>query len=150
MVWTACLKNKSESVKTCSESWFTIGQKTVSCLLRSYATFFTLTTEWRFITLIRFCCFLILELVFPCDGNPFDKSLHGCFSETILPKVGSFRIIRVHPRIKVGLQLFDRCIDFLSECDSIELILHGSVKSLTGIRIIFKSCCPKKGTRKFN
>ena len=100
-------------------------------MLRSYATFFTLPTEWRFINLIRFYYFLILELVFPCYSDPFDKSLHGCFSETVLPGMCSFRVVKIHPRIKIGLQLFDRCIDFLSECDSIELILHSSVKSLT-------------------
>lgn len=73
-------------VKTCSDSLFSIGQKTVSCLLRSYATFLTLTTGWCYINAIRFYCFLILEFVFPCDGNPFDKSLHGCFPKQYFPE----------------------------------------------------------------
>lgn len=42
----------------------------------------------------------------------------------------SFRVVQVHPRIKVCLHLFNRSVDFLSECDSIELVLHGSVESL--------------------
>ena len=43
----------------------------------------------------------------------------------------SLGIVGVHPRIKVCLQLFDRGIDLNLECNSIELILHGSVKSFT-------------------
>ena len=42
-------------------------------------------------------------------------------------------VIRVHPDIKVILQLFDKCIYFLSESNSIELILHGSVETLTNV-----------------
>ena len=99
-------------------------------MLRSYATFLTLTTGWCYINAIRFYCFLILEFVFPCDGNPFDKSLHGCFSETVLSGVGSLGVVGVHPRIEVCLQLLNRGIDFLSKCDCIELVLHGSVESL--------------------
>ena len=98
--------------------------------MRSYATFLTLTTGWCYINAIRFYCFLILEFVFPCDGNPFDKSLHGCFSETVLSGVGSLGVVGVHPRIEVCLQLLNRGIDFLSKCDCIELVLHGSVESL--------------------
>ena len=71
-----------------------------------------------------------MEFVFPCDGNPFDKSLHGCFSETVLSGVGSLGVVGVHPRIEVCLQLLNRGIDFLSKCDCIELVLHGSVESL--------------------
>ena len=99
-------------------------------MLRSYATFLTLTTGWCYINAIRFYCFLILEFVFPCDGNPFDKSLHGCFSETVLSGVGSLGVVGVHPRIEVCLQLLNRGIDFLSKCDCIELVLPGSVESL--------------------
>lgn len=72
-----------------------------------------------------------MQLVFPYDGDSFYKSLHGRFPETVFYGVCSFRVVRVHPRIKVSLQLFDSCIDSLFECDSVELILHGcSVKSL--------------------
>lgn len=75
--------------------------------------------------------FLILQLILSCHSDSFDKSLHGRFPETVLSRVCSLGIVGVHPHIKVCLQLFDRGIDFLSECNSIELILHGSVKSLT-------------------
>ncbi len=90
-----------------------------------------LTTEWDFIVLTGFYYFLILQLILSCDGDLFDKSLHGRFSETILSGVSSLRVVRVHPRIKIGLQLLDRDVDFLSESDGIELILHGSVKPFT-------------------
>ena len=46
------------------------------------------------------------------------------FPETVLPGVCSSRVVRVHPRIKVCLLLLNVGVDFLSECDSIELILQ--------------------------
>ncbi len=107
------------------------GIESVRSLPRSYVTFFIHTTEWGFIRLIRLYYFQILQLVFPCNGNTFDKSLHGRFSETELSGVRSLRVVSVHPRIKVGLQLLDRGVYSLSEGDGIELILHGSVKPFT-------------------
>ncbi len=73
--------------------------------------------------------FLILQSVFPCHGDTFDKSLHGRLSETVLSGMNPLRVVSVHPRIEVGLQLLDRGVEFLSESDGIELILHGSVES---------------------
>lgn len=81
--------------------------------------------------LIRFYHFQILQLILSCHSDSFDKSLRGRFSETVLSRVCSLGIVGVHPRIKVCLQLFDRGIDLNLECNSIELILHGSVKSFT-------------------
>ncbi len=76
-------------------------------------------------------CFLILQLVFPCDGDTFNKSLHGSLSETVFSGMCPLRVVRVHLRIKIGLQLLDRGAEFLSESGGIEFILHGSVKPFT-------------------
>lgn len=73
--------------------------------------------------------FLILQLILSCHGYPLDESLPGRFPEAVLSGVNSLRVVRVHPRIKVGLQLLDSGVDFLSDSDSVELILHGSIKS---------------------
>ena len=92
-------------VKTCSYIWFTI------CFIRLFYIF-------------------ILQLIFCCHSNPFDKSLLGCFSEAILSRVCSLRVVWVHPYIKVCLQLLNGSVYFLSGCNSIELILHGPIESL--------------------
>ena len=60
--------------------------------MRSYIAFFTLTTECSFINL----------MVFPCNVDFFDKSLHGCFPNTVLSRMCSFRVVRVHLRLGVG------------------------------------------------
>ena len=44
--------------------------------------------------------------------------------------MGAFVIVDVDPLIKIDLQLVNGTVDFLSECDLIELLQYGFVEAL--------------------
>ena len=79
--------------------------------------------------LMQIAC--ILYLIFSCYSYSINESLHRCLAKTELSGVCSLRVVGVHPYIRVRLQLFDRSVDFLSERNSIEFVLDGSIESLT-------------------
>ena len=73
----------------------------------------------------------ILQLIFPCHLYSFEESLHGCLPETVFPGVRPLRVIRVHPSVKVCLQLFYRGVYLLSESDGVEFVLDSPVEAFT-------------------
>ena len=73
----------------------------------------------------------ILQLIFPCHLYSFEESLHGCLPETVFPGVRPLRVIRVHPSVKVCLQLFYRGVYLLSESDGVEFVLGSPVEAFT-------------------
>src|SRR3954470_18696475 len=58
------------------------------------------------------------------------KGLHWCFAEAPTALMWPRLIVLADPQIEIGLQLVDRTIHLLAECDTIELIQHGLVEAL--------------------
>ena len=58
------------------------------------------------------------------------EGLHRGLSEAPFALMGPGLIELAHPGVEVGLQLIDRRIELLAECDAIELVKHGLVESL--------------------
>ena len=78
---------------------------------------------------VVFSC--ILQLISPCHLHSFEESLHGRFPETVFPRVRPLGVIRVHPSVKVCLQLFCRGVYLLSESDGVGFVLDSPVEAFT-------------------
>ncbi|ARS55504.1 hypothetical protein BC427_04915 [Ralstonia solanacearum FJAT-91] len=54
-----------------------------------------------------------------------EEGAHGRFAVTPSALTFALVVVLVKPRIEIGLQGVDRCVDLLVEGDSIELVEHG-------------------------
>src|SRR4029434_3188243 len=64
------------------------------------------------------------------QGERVKEGLHRGFAETPAPLMRPELIVFGNPGIEVGLQLVDRSVNLLSECQAIELVEYGAMKAL--------------------
>jgi hypothetical protein len=61
----------------------------------------------------------------------FTEDLHRRFAIAVLPAMWPLIVIHKQPLIDILLQFFYRVVDFLSECNAVELVLHRPMEAFT-------------------